>query len=169
MSLSKCGKPLFLQEGRQRSGWWQQLSCPWSPTDSSYSPLLYKAVQSISVQRQGCTVYNVQRHKGLVKSPEVLTETHFLQATGLNADMCSLLYEKLSWCSVRDDASRNEPKVFFPTQHLPEAQDAVFSSQKDKEDCSFSVIHAPSMTATCRITFSVCFGFTFPGPDLQKY
>lgn len=129
----------------------------------------YKAVQSISVQRQGCTVYNVQRHKGLVKSPEVLTETHFLQATGLNADMCSLLYEKLSWCSVRDDASRNEPKVFFPTQHLPEAQDVVFSSQKDKEDCSFSVIHAPSMTATCRITFSVCFGFVFPGPDLQKY
>lgn len=38
----------------------------------------HKAVQSTSVQR----------HKGLAKS---LKESHFLQGTGLNADMCSLL------------------------------------------------------------------------------
>lgn len=84
--------------------------------------------------------------------------------------MQSSAYEKLSCCNVEDDASRNEPKVYFPTQHLPAAQDVIFSSQKDKEDCSFSVIiHASSVTVTCRITFSGCFGFVFPGPDLQKY
>lgn len=83
--------------------------------------------------------------------------------------MQSSAYEKLSCCNVEDDASRNEPKAYSATQYLPAAQDMIFISQKDKEDCSFSVIHASSMTATCRMTFSGCFGLVFPGPDLQKY
>lgn len=80
----------------------------------------------------------------------------------------SSCYEKLSWCNVKDDALRN-PKCTSP-QNIYQQHKMWFSALRKTRKIVPSVLSMLHLyLAACRMTFSGCFGFVFPGPDLQKY